>query len=125
MRDGKNDINRLEVLTPAAPGLSAFFTSAVTVASNSKITLSVGCAGSAAGIFELQESATLGGSYTTVASDEVIGTQGVALVVGSIRSLGYLGNLGFVKGAIDLSVDGITYAYAEEAGAAVTPNTTN
>jgi len=125
MKDGKNDIDRVEVIAAAALGLAPVDSSAVTLDGFEKLTFSAGSVASAAGILTLVESDTLAGAYTAVPADETIGTQGVALVNGSIVSLGYAGSKGFVKAQVDLSVDGVVYVVAEKSQANVSPNSTN
>ena len=125
MRDGRNDLNRVEVLAAAAPGTGDTFTAETVLGDFEALTYSVSSVATAAGTVTLQESDTSGSGFTDVAAKEVIGTQGVALVNGEIKSLGYLGSKEFVRAKINLSSDGVIHAWAEEGQARVTPNTTN
>lgn len=61
---------------------------------------------SVGGTFKLTECATTGGTYTDVAAADIIGTQGVAIVEDGNVSLGYIGNLGFLKPVFTHSASG-------------------
>ena len=68
----------------------------------------VGLLGAAgAGTIKIQECATSGGTYTDVAAAEVEGTQGTALVQNGAVSLGYKGQLRYIKAHITVTIDGV------------------
>lgn len=124
MRDGVNSLNRVEVIVPAAPGTGDTDSLTIIRGSFEKLTFSAGSVAAAAGTLTLRHSDD-DSVYIDVPDAEVIGTQGKALVNGSIVSLGYTGDKKYIKARINLSADGVVYCVAEEGMARVNPNTTN
>ena len=71
---------------------------------------------SVGGTFKLTECATSGGSYTDVAVADIITTgtyaltTGIAVVEDETVTVGYIGNLGFIKGVFTHSATGVISA---------------
>jgi len=59
------------------------------------------------GTVKLTECATSGGTYTDVASDDIIGTNDVAAVEDDTVTIGYVGSLRYLKAVFTHSANGV------------------
>jgi len=111
-KDLKNNIKVVPSILPvAATGDATGVAVAVAGYESCAVALTATTA-SVGGTFKLTECATSGGAYTDVAAADIIGTQGVAVVEDGTVTLGYIGNLGFIKAVFTHSADGVISADA-------------
>jgi hypothetical protein len=123
-KDGKNCIKVVPSILPVA-ATGDVTGVAVALAGYESATFEfTATTASVGGTFKLTECATSGGTYTDVAAAGVIGTQDVAIVEDGTVTLGYIGDLGFVKPVFTHSANGViscdailAHAHLEPTGA--------
>ena len=114
-RETKNDKKVLPSILPVA-ATGDVTGSAVALAGYESVTASLtATTASVAGTVRITECATSGGTYTDVAATDVVVTDGktyvaatgIAVVEDEAVTIGYIGNLGFIKLVFDHSADGV------------------
>jgi len=112
LKDLKNNLKVVPSILPvAATGDQTGSVVALAGYESCVVTLTATTA-SVDGTFKLTECATSGGAYTDVAAADIIGTQDVSVVEDGTVSLGYIGNLGFIKAVFTHVADGVVSADA-------------
>lgn len=110
IKDSKNDFAIIPSILPVAATANVTGV-AVDIRGFNSVTVSLtATTASVGGTFKLTECATSGGTYTDVAAAGIIGTQGVAIVEDETVSLGYIGDLDFIKAVFTHSADGVISA---------------
>jgi len=90
----------------AAPGTGDANGNSVDTLGFSSLLFTVLNTGAAEGNMRIQESADGTTGWADAAADDVIGVQTVALVPDGENKLAYVGNLGFARVVVDVTVDG-------------------
>jgi hypothetical protein len=115
IKDLKNNVKVVPSILPVA-STGDVTGSAVAVTGFESVTaILTATTASVAGNVRITECATSGGSYTDVAAADTIVTDGktyvdatgIAVVEDETVSIGYIGNLGFIKLVFDHSADGV------------------
>ena len=114
-KDLKNNVNVVPSILPVAATGDVTGVAVDLTGYESATAILTATTGSVAGTVRITECATSGGTYTDTAAADVIVTDGktyvdatgIAIVEDESVSIGYIGNLGFIKIVFDHSADGV------------------
>ena len=112
LKDFKNNVKVVPSILPVAATTDVTGVAVALAGYESCVVTLTATTASVGGTFKLTECATSGGTYTDVAAADIIGTQDVAVVEDGTVSLGYIGNLGFIKAVFTHSANGVISADA-------------
>ena len=106
-KDLKNNVNVVPSINAFLAGVTTVNGTGVDCQGYESVTVSLTSGLLSVGTFKIQESDASGSGFADAAAGDVIGTQGVAVLIDGIKTLGYIGAKRYVRAVTVLSTGGI------------------